>query len=839
MASPNLTITDRWRTQEAYSPKKRRVAVVVPQQNRAQHGGSLLSQAEAVRERFTVTAREWDTLEEIRSRGIIIEFESMPGFELHTESWSDRKIPKFELLNVVESVSADGLSVVKQRWFIRDGALEEFVRIFRDYLAKTTNKGEPKRGPLVNSIGQIRVAALAQLWTEREDLPADNVTSWYEVWLRAGANDIERSLILRQFRSEAHRLGLQVGEREEKLPEHTVLHVHGAFGLLGRSTALMNCVAEIRQVYNYASIYDRQEPGQQQQAADDLRQRTVVRADGSLAVCVLDTGVERGHPLLQSIIAAGDNQTISAPWGVADDKDHGTPMSGIVAYENLAKALATPGPFEVPFVLEGMKIVPPPAVMNRDEKHAAEYTAQGVGQAEVTHPDRSRVWCLATSMEGPHDGRPSSWSSRIDQLAAGVDNGGEVRRIFCVSAGNVPKAEWNNYPRSNHQAPVENPGHAWNALCVGGFTEYDRLDVAVDRQGYAPIALRGAIAPCSRTSLLWDKEWPPKPDVVFEAGNGARRQQRDAPMGFSELLLLSTEADFRRALFTTFDGTSAATALASRMAAQIALAYPDFWPETIRGMLVHSAEWTTAMRSTAPATRPGSTVRLTDKEQREFLLKTVGYGSPRADLVLGNERNRATLVAQAELQPFQLNGPNAKYNEYHVYSLPWPKATLEGLVDQEVRLRVTLSYFIEPNPGNRVTSRYRYPGCRLRFKVSAPGQRVNDLKAQVNRLAEEDADREEREWVRADNAGWLLGSNNIFRGSVHSDIWEGPAANLLSMQHIAVFPTSGWWKTRLGLRKADSRIKYSLIASLESAGAEVDLYTDIANQIRVPVVVGI
>jgi hypothetical protein len=33
----------------------------------------------------------------------------------------------------------------------------------------------------------------------------------------------------------------------------------------------------------------------------------------------------------------------------------------------------------------------------------------------------------------------------------------------------------------------------------------------------------------------------------------------------------------------------------------------------------------------------------------------------------------------------------------HFYSLPWPKAALERLESEIVIMKVTLSYFIEPN----------------------------------------------------------------------------------------------------------------------------------------------
>jgi len=48
-------------------------------------------------------------------------------------------------------------------------------------------------------------------------------------------------------------------------------------------------------------------------------------------------------------------------------------------------------------------------------------------------------------------------------------------------------------------------------------------------------------------------------------------------------------------LFTTFEATSAASALASRFAAQNWVQYPSLWPETIRALMVHSAEWTEQM----------------------------------------------------------------------------------------------------------------------------------------------------------------------------------------------------------------------------------------------------
>ena len=54
----------------------------------------------------------------------------------------------------------------------------------------------------------------------------------------------------------------------------------------------------------------------------------------------------------------------------------------------------------------------------------------------------------------------------------------------------------------------------------------------------------------------------------------------------------------------------------------------------------------------------------------------------------------------------------------HLHDLPWPRDVLEDLGETPVEMRVTLSYFIEPNPSRRGhRSRYRYESHGLRFDV--------------------------------------------------------------------------------------------------------------------------
>lgn len=113
---------------------------------------------------------------------------------------------------------------------------------------------------------------------------------------------------------------------------------------------------------------------------------------------------------------------------------------------------------------------------------------------------------------------------------------------------------------------------------------------------------------------------PIKPEVVFEGGNMGVDSFSATSM--SSLQLLSTYHDIPSRLFATFNATSAATALASKFAAEIYTEYPKLWPETVRALVVHSAEWTESMKK--QFTYPKKTKRQT----AQHLTRVVGYGVP-------------------------------------------------------------------------------------------------------------------------------------------------------------------------------------------------------------------
>jgi hypothetical protein len=267
------------------------------------------------------------------------------------------------------------------------------------------------------------------------------------------------------------------------------------------------------------------------------------------------------------------------------------------------------------------------------------------------------------------------------------------------------------------------------------------------------------------------------------------------------------------------------------MTAQLMADYAELRPETIRGLIVHSAEWTDAMKRMFLPARGKPT-----KTQMANLVRHCGFGEPDLARALWSVDNSLTMVCEEQLHPFKRKkGSDPQLKDMNLHRLPWPLAELEALGETEVEMRVTLSYFIEPNPSARgVTSRYRYESHGLRFDVKRPLESDDDFRARINVAARE---AEEYSSSGQSDSAWLLGKSNRHRGSLHSDKWRGSAAELASRGVIAVYPALGWWKTRPALGRYNQAVKYSLVVSIRAPEVDVDLYTPIANQIGVPVVV--
>ncbi|WP_161533408.1 hypothetical protein [Bradyrhizobium sp. LCT2] len=86
-------------------------------------------------------------------------------------------------------------------------------------------------------------------------------------------------------------------------------------------------------------------------------------------------------------------------------------------------------------------------------------------------------------------------------------------------------------------------------------------------------------------------------------------------------------------------------------------------------------------------------------------------------------------------------------------------------LDTPIEMRVTLSYFAEPSPGERGWDRkYGYPSHGLRFKVIRPTETLEQFKLRINTYdREEDND----EGHAGETGYWELGTGKPTNGSIH------------------------------------------------------------------------
>ena len=749
-------------------------------------------------------------------KGIYVEFQSKAEHDLITKSLESLK-HNIRLLNVHKKNETTFATV-----YIPSDKVSIFLKKVDDYLNKSTQSGKPRNNDLINSIEDMRLAVVNSFWQDNEKLiPNDKESVQCEVWLRIDGG-IELKERIKQFFAVCNDIGINYNKHQQiYFPERVVVMVQATRKDLEQLIKSSDHIAEFRRVRETALFWANESPPEQREWAENLLQRLEYDENSGGAVCILDTGINNTHVLVAPFLSNQDCHAVEPKWGVEDNDSHGTSMAGLVIYGDLQEALESKEKKHVPHKLESVKIMPPRGQKNKEELYGY-LTKQAVSRAEIKRKDWQRVICMAVSSENDRGGRPSSWSGALDQISSGAEETNK-KRLVIVAAGNTNPEDWRNYPESNITRSVDDPAQSWNSLVVGAFT--DKVHIT-DKNliGYHPIAKKGQLSPFSKTSRLWEK-WPLKPDIVLEGGNAAIDDDKNTTEA-DDLSLLTLHHKPHERMFDIINATSAATAQAAWMAAHIQSRYPHIWPETVRALLIHSASWNDSMKDQFLQANQSK------KKNYQTMLRVFGYGVPDLEKAINSYENSLVLVAEQEIQPFTKRGSSYITKDMHLYKMPWPNEVLRELDDKEVEFKFTLSYFVEPGPGEiGWKDRYRYPSHGLRFFLNKPQETVEIFAKRINKAVR---DENEKSNYGSDTR-WQLGEKTRNLGSVHSDTLKATGADLASCNLMAVCPSIGWWKERHHLNKWNKKARYSLVVSLSTPATELDLYTPVATKVGVPI----
>lgn len=786
--------------------------------NRKEHGKRIKKQFE-----YAINnSSEFDT-DNVRR----IVFESAEDCDIVITSLLDKR-HNITLINTDTIIKND--KIIKRGVIsIPKGAEKIFLKKVDEYINENkinykTGKMNPKHKALIESIENIYNAVLESFWDSKEIEYIPSIEKkFYEAWINYINNNSNDTI--KDFINICNGLDINVNKNALIFPEKIIFLVEANKEDI--LNLLKNC-SNISKFKKYNDIIpfliNETNKDFKEEIIRDLQKRTEFNKDTDVIVDIFDTGIDKNNPLISKFIS--NSYSFEKGLDLTDFEGHGTEMAGVVLYNDLENYIDNKKTIKINHRISSGKILPKTKIY---KELWGSVTERLVYNSEILNKKYKHIICMAvTSEDSTNNGKVTSWSAAIDKLCYGDDI--NKKRIIFLPTGNIEEKYHKNYPEINKEQIVEDPSQSFNAITVGAYTEKYNLSDK-EYKSYKIIANKNCISPYTKTSCGFNDKWGIKPDILMEGGNTAI-DNTGFPTLVEELSTLTTSND--QNYLTTINATSAATAKAAWFAAQIQSSYPNAWPETIRALMIHCAYWPDEMiKHLFPYFNHRK------KEHYKSLLRICGYGVPNFYKAINTMENYLTLISQSEIKPFKKENSETKLNEMDLYDLPWPKDILLNLGSLEVEMRVTLSYFIEPSPGEVGWDyHFRYSSYGLRFEINKPLEKEKEFLSRINKLYQNDEEDEESSNSNLYNNNWVIGKYARTKGSIHSDIWRGTAADLATCDKIAVFPVGGWWKERKHLEKYEEKTRYSLIVSIstpeiDAEGNKIDIYTPVINKLEI------
>ena len=550
--------------------------------------------------------------------------------------------------------------------------------------------------------------------------------------------------------------------------------------------------------------------------------------DGRPPVAALLDGVPvQNHQLLDGRLDVDDPDDLGA-MSVLSEREHGTAMASLILHgdRNLGEppisrklhvrpVLYAPG--------HGLREEPRRDRLLVDVTYRAiRRMKEGDGEGGATAPEVFLVNLSLGDPRRPFSGLMSPWAKLLDHLAE------HYGILFLVSAGNVKSplpvsafSDWTSFedadPEERERAVLQaladnrayrtllSPAEALNVVTVGAWHD-DALGgprgaSAVDPYPDGDLPnISSAQGPGHRRVI--------KPDVHLPGGREQVRFRASgetltvAPGGRYGLKAAAPDAGGARDREWLQEGTSAATALATRAAHRIFDALmdtddgslhggldPRYYAVAIKAMLVHRAKW-------------GSRVDVLDQlygprgrgrhfARRDNIARLLGYGVPDIEEAVSCTPHRATLLGYGTISA----------REAKVHRIPLPPSLERVTEPREVTM--TVAWLSPVNPRHQA---YR----RVKLEVGA----VTDLEAAAG----------------VKRSSGQPPHTSVSRGTVFHARYEGEKA--------VSFVDDGHVSLRIFCREQagalDQPIRYGVAVTIE-AGEGIPVYEEIKARLPVPV----
>jgi hypothetical protein len=546
------------------------------------------------------------------------------------------------------------------------------------------------------------------------------------------------------------------------------------------------------------------------------------------AVCVIDSGIQEGHVLLEPAIDKPASRCFLpgvTPTDIADyvrPGGHGTRVAGAVLY---GENVPTDGQPLLPFWIQNARVLDP------QNRMPEELFPPAATRAAVEHFHLSgrhtRVFNHSINASAPSRTRyMSAWAAEIDMLSNQHDI------LVVQSTGNLPIsgdppligirehiAAGRQFPAylCEDSCRVANPAQSLQALTVGsvayGSFANGGWESFADQDGHPSAYSRSGFG-------IWGVI---KPEVVAYGGDAVHTANNPPDVlvgsrvaGVCPKLVRSTMHPPGPAAACDDAGTSYAAPKVARIAAAVQQVLPDEPALLYRALVVQSAQWPAwaeailnQLRSTDTANAPNRQQCLNEAGR---IIRWLGFGMPDEVRATSNADHRTTLITSG------LTDIHAR--ECHIYQIPVPPE-LRGAGDEyDIRIDVTLSYSAQPRRTRRNPRRYLstwvdWKSSKLRESID--NFRVRSLRGETHGGAA--ANGNILPWTLHENEDWgLIRTARRNRGTVQKD-WAVVKSNALPEHFcIAVIGHEGW------NHDPDATAKYCLAVTLEIQGQEISIY---------------
>lgn len=524
-------------------------------------------------------------------------------------------------------------------------------------------------------------------------------------------------------------------------------------------------------------------------------------------VCIIDSGIQENHPLLESAIDSSNSKSYLDNNIVTADQvprgGHGTRVAGAVLYKH---DIPKEGQFQPIVYLQNARILD--ELNQLPDQSAPSSIMQeivddfgGSGTRIYNLSVTERVPCARIHM--------STWAAKIDQLSLDKDV------LFVISSGNIQSASISTILENGNVYPsylledigrIANPAQSSFGITVGSICNEKYIEA--DRESFGS---KGEVSSFSRSGLgMWGAI---KPDVVEYGGDLVRERN-------GQFVLITSKPECCPELVTsTFDGnlgltnrdtvgTSFSAPKVSHIVAAIQRELPSYSTLLYKCLLIQSARW------------PDSYSSHTDPLD---VIRYIGFGIPNLERSTSNSEYRITLVYEGYISPKKAD----------VFNIKVPEEIRRIGDEYDILVEVTVSFKAKP----RRTRRYSYLSSYLQWESSQIGETFEMFKNRMIQSTDTKTEIEESRHTGFDPFPWTIHSrkNSGIHGIKLNDSSTQKDWAIVKSYHlsedfgIGVIGRNGWEKD------LKTEIPYAISVSFEAVNEDIEIYESIktVNEIEV------